>query len=131
MVAGCQSAGGVGPTGTGSPTGTVFNGGPGFLVTANGVTSPAAFLFATLDGGIFGWTGYVGSSNAVEITIHPSGPSSRGLLWRPTQRPLKFFFTPDAANGVIDVFDKNFRAVSRRSPGAFQDQTSPLRIHSL
>src|SRR5262249_34106695 len=43
----------------GSPTGTVFNGGGGFAVSANGVTAPARFLFAAEDGTISGWSALV------------------------------------------------------------------------
>src|SRR5262245_45300895 len=37
------------PTG-GPATGTVFNGGPGFVVSRRGVSAPSRFLFATQDG---------------------------------------------------------------------------------
>jgi uncharacterized protein (TIGR03118 family) len=40
----------------GTPTGTVFNGSPGFVVSANGISAPSRFLFATEDGTIAGWT---------------------------------------------------------------------------
>src|SRR5205807_3177805 len=36
----------------GAPTGTAFNGGPGFRVTENGVSAPSRFLFAAEDGTI-------------------------------------------------------------------------------
>src|SRR5438477_7812381 len=49
-----------GPAGSGgTPTGTVFNGGPGFAVSENGASAPGRFLFATEDGTIAGWTAVV------------------------------------------------------------------------
>ena len=39
----------------GTPTGTVFNDGPGFVVSENGVFAASQFLFASLDGTISGW----------------------------------------------------------------------------
>ena len=39
----------------GGPTGVVFNGGPGFLVHANGASAPARFIYACEDGMIRGW----------------------------------------------------------------------------
>src|SRR5437764_5789965 len=36
----------------GAPTGTVFNGGPGFVISEGGAARPSRFLFATEDGTI-------------------------------------------------------------------------------
>src|SRR5262245_51589394 len=38
------------------PTGTVFNGGPGFAIAKNGISAPSRFLFATEEGLIAGWS---------------------------------------------------------------------------
>src|SRR5437660_9720518 len=35
---------------SGTPTGTVFNGGVGFVISENGVSAPSRFLFVTQDG---------------------------------------------------------------------------------
>ena len=40
----------------GTPTGTVFNGGNGFVVSEDGRAGPSQFLFATEDGLILGWS---------------------------------------------------------------------------
>ena len=49
----------------GTPTGTVFNGGPGFNVSANGLSGSSQFLFATEDGFIAGWSPTVDPTHAV------------------------------------------------------------------
>lgn len=48
----------------GQPTGTVFNSTPGFALS-NG--SPASFLFASLDGTIWGWNGKLLSSGNISL----------------------------------------------------------------
>src|SRR5262249_51502805 len=48
----------------GAPTGTVFNGGPGFVVTNDVVSAPARFLFATEAGAILGWSPWLDWSKA-------------------------------------------------------------------
>jgi uncharacterized protein (TIGR03118 family) len=41
---------------TGNPTGTVFYGGPGFVVSKGAASGPSRFLFVNEDGGISGWS---------------------------------------------------------------------------
>lgn len=48
----------------GTPTGTVYNGGSGFQVTANGVSGPGQFLFASEDGAISAWNPQVNFAHA-------------------------------------------------------------------
>lgn len=56
----------AGPDAVGAPDGTVFNPTPdGFVVTENGVSAPAKFLFATEDGTIAGWAPGVDATHAV------------------------------------------------------------------
>src|SRR5262245_3356642 len=48
-----------------TPTGTVFNGGPGFVVSETGASAPSRFLFAGEDGTISGWTEVVDPTRAL------------------------------------------------------------------
>src|SRR5450432_638126 len=52
-----------GPVGT--PTGIIANPTTGFVVSENGLSGPAAFVFATEDGTISGWAPNVDLTNAV------------------------------------------------------------------
>jgi hypothetical protein len=51
-------------TGTGQPTGTVFNNTKGFVLSNN---AKASFLFASLDGSIWGWNGALFASGNVSL----------------------------------------------------------------
>src|SRR5438046_1792859 len=69
----------------GTPTGVVFNGGTGFVVTNSGGTSPARFIFAAEDGTISGFRGaplVIAVDNSASATAPPP-PSP----CRPTRSP--------------------------------------------
>src|SRR5262245_2105179 len=63
---------------TGTPTGTVFNGGPGFVVSANGLSAPSRFLLATEDGMIVGWTEVIDPTRALPAVDN----SSAGAVYK-------------------------------------------------
>jgi uncharacterized protein (TIGR03118 family) len=108
----------------GSLTGTVYNGGPGFVISANGVSKPATFLFATEDGSILGWNGYVNLNAVVEVVDNSaSGASYKGLALATNPAGQTFLYAANFASGTIDVFDQNFKPVERA--GAFQDPNLP------
>ncbi len=107
-----------------SPTGTVFNGGPGFAISANGVTRPSRFLFAAEDGTISGWTTAVDPTAAVLAVDNSSlGADYTGLALATNGAGQSFLYAADFGRGAIDVFDQAFKAVQRA--GAFQDPNLP------
>jgi uncharacterized protein (TIGR03118 family) len=105
------------------PTGIVANTFAGigaFLVKESGVSGPALFIFATLDGLIVGWNPNVKPTRA-EVGARRDGASYTGLAISPgTTNPHLY-----AANSVggIDVFDSTFKLVNTfaadSSPGPF------------
>jgi uncharacterized protein (TIGR03118 family) len=108
----------------GSPTGVAFNNGPGFVVSQNGASGPSTFLFATLDGGIFGWSELADMSHAVlAVDNSASGAVYTGLALAKNSSGQSFVYAADVANGKIDAFDQNFKPVSLA--GSFQDPNLP------
>src|SRR5262249_32573420 len=64
----------------GTPTGTVFNGGLGLTISADGKTAPGRFLFATEDGTIAGWNSSVDPTHAViAVDNSATGAVYKGL----------------------------------------------------
>jgi uncharacterized protein (TIGR03118 family) len=109
---------------SGTPTGTVFNGGPGFVVAANGTAAPGRFLFATADGTISAWTALVDPAHAVLAVDNSSaGAAYLGLALAADSTGQSFLYAANLARGRIDVFDDHFHSVVR--PGAFQDPNLP------
>src|SRR5262245_20560003 len=103
----------------GTPTGVVFNGGPGFVVN-NGVgTSPARFIFASEDGTISAFRG------APIVTVVPnsgSGAVYKGIAIDSATAGTLLYATNFHA-GTVDVFDSTFKPL--QMPGAFVDPNLP------
>ena len=95
----------------GGPTGVVFNGTTGFVVTGGGASAPARFIYACEDGKIRGWAASVPTdgSNATEVAVDNS---QRGAVYRGLAQAT-----------APDVFDANWRPV--RWKGAYVDRKIP------
>ncbi|GAB3464162.1 TIGR03118 family protein [Massilia terrae] len=114
-----------GPNGSaGSPTGIVFYGGSGFVVTKGTASGPSVFLFAAEDGGISGWSPTVDRLNAIRVIDNSgSGAVYKGIAISGAGTGNLLYAT-DFHNGRVDVFDTTFKPVTL--PGRpFQDPHLP------
>lgn len=101
-------------SGTGTPTGIVFNGSQEFQVKG----WASIFIFATMDGTISGWAPQSDRNNAI-IAVSNARSSYTGLAI--TGRASgNFLFAADQANNKVDMFDGNFKLVK-----SFTDRTLP------
>jgi uncharacterized protein (TIGR03118 family) len=108
----------------GTPTGTVFNGGPGFTVSANGQTGSSLFLFATEDGLIAGWSPHVEPTHAIVAVDNSSaGATYKGLALDTDSTGRALLVATNFATGKIDVFDEHFQAAGLA--GSFTDPNLP------
>jgi uncharacterized protein (TIGR03118 family) len=108
----------------GAPTGIVFNGGAGFVISENGVSAPSRFLFATEDGAIAGWSAVVDPARALRAVDNAStGAAYTGLALATDPAGHSFLYAADFSQGTIDVFDQDFRPVLH--PGSFHDLSLP------
>lgn len=119
--------------GTSAPTGAVFNRSDrdDFIVKANGKSGRSAFLFATEDGTIAGWSPRVNRNQAV-IAVDQSkqGAVFKGLT-QGVAADSDRLFAADFAHNRVDIFDGQFRQV-----GSFTDSTvpsgfAPFNVQSL
>ena len=92
----------------GTPTGTVSNSTSGFVVSANGASGPAVFLFATLDGTISGWNPSVNATTAV-IAVNNHGKANYTGLAIATVGANTFLYAANAAKNQIEVYDSTFK----------------------
>jgi uncharacterized protein (TIGR03118 family) len=114
------------PTAQSAPTGIIFNGSSDFVVSANGKSGPAAFIFVTEDGTVSGWSPQVNLNHAileVNNADQTNGPVFKGLALG-QQGTANFLYVADFRDGTIDVFDKNFAKVTMPA-GAFTDPNLP------
>jgi uncharacterized protein (TIGR03118 family) len=119
---------------TATPTGQVFNiAGSGFDVTANGVTAPSVFLFATEDGTISGWAPTVDSSSSVIAVDNSNGGNGavyKGLAIGTTDQGT-FLYAANFSNGTVDVFDSNFKQVNSFTDPNLPSGYAPFNVQVL
>jgi uncharacterized protein (TIGR03118 family) len=112
-----------GQTSLASPTGDVFNiAGTGFNVTSGGHTGSSAFIFATEDGTISGWSPTVDPASSVLAVDNSQGGTGavyKGLAIAQTEDGT-FLYAANFRNGTVDMFDQNFKQVN-----SFTDPTVP------
>ncbi len=111
--------------GQGSPTGIVGNTTSDFVVSENGKSSSAVFIFAALDGTISGWSPLVvpvvsGTSHAT-IAADRSGVGATytGLAIGSSNGQNFLFAADDGPNRRVDVFDSAFHLVDLGSEAFF------------
>jgi uncharacterized protein (TIGR03118 family) len=104
-------------SGTGTPSGTVYNGTGGFKI--NGQS--AAFLFCTEDGTISGW--YGGTSAFIAVNNNGNGAVYKGMALA-SQGGANYIYVANFHAGTVEAYDTNFVLHSFGS-NAFVDTTLP------
>lgn len=113
-------------TGTGTPTGVVGNTTSGFVVTQNGVSGPAAFIFDTIDGTISGWNSTVNANSAV-IAVNNHATANYTGLAIGRSGTQTFLFAANSAKNQIEVYNSSFKLVK-----TFTDANlSGLRVYGV
>lgn len=118
--------------GTGSPTGTIFNGNPKAFLLGPGF--PASFLFSTLDGTISAWSGNFDvakgkTSKVAHIVAKGKTGSVYTGLTSATVNGKPYLYAANPGKGTVDVFGAAFRpvtfAVDAEQGTAFTDDLLP------
>lgn len=116
----------AGSSGSGVPTGTVFNGTTDFALPTGG---PARFIFVTEDGTISGWNG---GTSAVVVSTQ-EGSVYKGVAIA-SFRGAHYLYVANFSKRRIDVFDTHFQRVRLREgtferehfgEDAFEDERMP------
>ena len=119
------------PPGTpGSPTGLVANPTRQFVISKNGKSAPALYLFSTLDGLICGWNPGVDADNAVVIinnsNLSPFPASYTDLTMARNRFGQMVIYATDSgvsatqSNNDVEIYDGNFHLLRR-----FTDHSVP------
>ncbi len=118
-----------GGSGTGTPTGQVFNGGSGFTVTEGSNTGPAIFIFVTEDGTISGWNPNVDGTKAI-VAVDRSTMHAvyKGVTLYTDASKNVFLLATDFHNNEIDVFDSTFKLVSSITRSGLESGYAPYNI---
>jgi uncharacterized protein (TIGR03118 family) len=105
----------------GAPTGTVFNGTSGFVVTTATGSAPANFIFDSEAGVLSAWSNTVSGTNA-DVEFSNKHYVYKGLALATTNGE-SLLYAANFSKARIDVFDSHFRRVNL--PHAFKDAQIP------
>jgi len=108
-----------GSSDTASPTGIVFNGTQDFVVSQDGRSGPAIFIFATEDGTLSGWNPNVNGTAAILVPNSIPGAVYKGLALVSGPSGNRLFAT-DFSNNAVRMFDGGFNLI-----GSFTDPLLP------
>jgi uncharacterized protein (TIGR03118 family) len=118
---------------TGTPTGQVFNpSSTDFAVKKGKKSGVAAFLFATEDGTISGWSPAVSETAAIlAVDQSKTGAVFDGLAYYTDSTGNNFLLAADLHGGVVDVFDKGFNLVSSFRDTTLESVYAPFNVAVL
>ena len=117
---------------TAAPTGTIFNGTSGFVVSENGKSGSALFIFATEDGTISGWNPNVDPTNAVlavDRSTVGAGAVYKGLAIGSNANGT-FLFATNFRFGTVEKFNSNFKLVKSFTDPNVPNGYAPFGIQS-
>ena len=109
-----------------------------FVISKNGKSGPAVFLFATEDGTIAGWNPNGDKANAV-IAVGRStatdsagdvGANYKGLALVSTPQG-KFIYATSFRFGKVEVFDNHFNLVNSFTDPTIPAGFAPFGIHNI
>lgn len=113
-------------SGSGSPTGLVYNGSQEFQIDGWAST----FIFSTLDGTIQGWSDF--SPSASLIAVNNSGKNaSYNALAVTSKQSGNSLFVPDFNNNLIDIYDGTFKFVKSFNDPNIPKGFVPLGIQDI
>ncbi len=124
----------AGGSGSGTPTGVVFNGTSDFAVSEGTASGPALFLFATEDGTIAGWNPTVDLTHAVLAVDNSAAGGVDGSTLGAVYKGLangnngsgNFIYATNFRDGFVEMYDGNFGFVRAfTDPGITPDAPNP------
>jgi uncharacterized protein (TIGR03118 family) len=122
----------------GAPTGTVFNGSNGFVVSRFGQSGPSRFIFATEDGTIVAWSPTVSATRGVIVADNSKvvdsagdvGAVYKGLAIDSESGGTRLYAT-NFRFATVDVFDTTFTQVQSFSDPAIPAGFAPFGIQNV
>ncbi|HUA16568.1 MAG TPA: TIGR03118 family protein [Verrucomicrobiae bacterium] len=111
-------------SGWGTPTGIVYNPSSEFQIE----NWTSAFLFATLDGTISGWSHF--EPNTALIGARQPGAMYTGLAIS-KRKSGNFLYAADFANNKVDVYDANFHWVKSFTDPSLPTGFAPFGIQNI
>ncbi len=117
---------------TGSPTGLVANGSSNFVISKNGKSGAAAFIFDTEDGTISGWNPSVDPTHAV-IAVDNSRSNAfyTGLAIASDSSGHNFIYAADQTNNKVDIYNGSFGLVKSFTDPSIPAGYTPFNVQNI
>lgn len=116
----------AGGSGLGTPTGIVYNGSSEFQI----MHWTSAFMFATLDGTISGWSHFDPNNALIGVNNSTSGASYTGLAV--TSHPSgNMVYAADFAHNKVDVYDGTFKFVKSFTDTGLPAGFAPFNVQDI
>jgi uncharacterized protein (TIGR03118 family) len=113
------------------PTGVVNNTGSGFVVSANGKSGPASFIFASLDGTLSAWNGEVDAANAIVVADRSVHEAHYTGLAISDEGSGDFLFAANFAGAEIDMFDGSFQFMRSFTDPNMEQGYGPFNVQAV
>lgn len=113
------------------PTGQVFNGTTNFVVSANGVSGAAAFLFVTVNGTIAGWNPNVDPTHAITAVDNSALGAEYTGLASANMLNGSFLYAANFHDGSVEMYDSNFQLVKTFTDVELPAGFAPFGIRNL
>jgi len=113
-------------TGPGTPTGIVYNASSEFKI----MNWTSAFMFATLDGTISGWSHFEPNNALIGVNNSSSGAVYTGLAIT-SHASGNMVYAADFANNKVDVYDGNFKFVKSFTDTGLPAGFAPFGIQDI
>ncbi len=126
---------GPGGSGTGTPTGFVYNDTEDFIITSGSKSAASTFIFATEDGTILGWNADVEAATAV-LAVDNSGLNpDPGAVYKGIaigrDGGNNFIYVTNFRAGVVEVYDANFDFVKSFTDDKIPSGFAPFGIRNI
>src|SRR6478672_4625955 len=110
----------------GNPTGVVFNSTSSFLVTKDGNSLPARFIFVSEDGSISGWNPTLDQTHAIIAVDNGTNHGVNAAVYKSATLGVanghNFLYASNFHTGQVETYDENFHQVT---PNGFTDPNLP------
>jgi uncharacterized protein (TIGR03118 family) len=113
-------------SGPGMPTGLAYNGSSEFQIDS----WPSAFLFATLDGTIQGWSHFDPSTTLIAVNNSGSKASYTGIGVT-AHSSGNFLYAADANNNKVDIYDGTFTFVTSFTDPKVPKGFAPFNVEDI
>jgi len=111
-------------TGTGSPTGIVYNSSSEFQI----MNWTSAFMFSTLDGTISGWSHFDPNNALIGVTQPGAVYTGLGVT---SHGSGNMVYAADFANNKVDVYDGKFKFVKSFTDTGLPAGFAPLNVQDI